>query len=72
MTGQMTSDAASEKDDLDAALTEAEMAAALDPRIQEVLGKALRAYCSDIVSAPIPDRFMVLLAQLEASERGQS
>ena len=43
----------------------------LAPRIQEAIGKALRAYTSDIVSAPIPDKFVALLAKLEASERGR-
>ena len=42
---------------------------ALDPKVQEALGKALRAYSDDIVNAPIPDKFMALLAQLEASEK---
>lgn len=41
----------------------------LDHRIQDVLGKALRAYSQDIVSEPIPDKFLALLAQLEAKER---
>ena len=44
---------------------------ALDPMIQDALGKALRAYSEDIVKAPIPDKFLLLLAQLEAKEREQ-
>jgi len=40
----------------------------LDPKIQEVLGKALRALSKDIVTEPIPDRFVALLAELEAKE----
>ena len=40
----------------------------LDPKIQDALGKALRAYCADIVAAPIPDKFLALLARLEAKE----
>lgn len=46
-----------------------EDAPTLNPAIQEAIGKALRAYCGDIVSAPIPDKFLALLAKLEASER---
>ena len=42
--------------------------AALDPKIQDVLGKALRAMSKDIVAEPIPDKFMALLAALEAKE----
>jgi hypothetical protein len=41
----------------------------LDPKIQEALGRALKAHYDDLVSAPIPDRFLVLLAELEAKER---
>ena len=40
----------------------------LDPKIQAAIGKALKAYGADIVAAPIPDRFLALLARLEASE----
>lgn len=32
-----------------------------------VIGKALKAHYDDLVEAPIPDKFMDLLAQLEAS-----
>ena len=41
----------------------------LDPKIQEALGRALKAYSADIISEPIPDRFTSLLAQLESKER---
>ena len=40
----------------------------LDPKIQAAIGKALRSYSADIVSAPIPDKFIALLARLEAME----
>jgi len=43
--------------------------AELDPKIQEALGRALKAHYEDLVNAPIPDRFRVLLAELEAKER---
>lgn len=43
--------------------------AELDPKIQEALGRALKAHYEDLVNAPIPDRFLVLLAELEAKER---
>ena len=42
---------------------------AMDLKIQEALGRALGAYTEDIVRAPIPDKFLLLLAQLEAKER---
>lgn len=41
----------------------------LDPGIQDALGRALKAHYDDLVNAPIPDRFLVLLAELEAKER---
>lgn len=44
--------------------------AELDPKIQEALGRALKAHYDDLVSAPIPDRLLVLLAELEAKEQG--
>lgn len=43
--------------------------AVLDPRIQEAIGKSLRAHYDDLTNAPVPDRFLVLLAELEAKER---
>jgi hypothetical protein len=41
----------------------------LDPRIQEAIGKSLKAHYDDLIRAPVPDRFLVLLAELEAKER---
>jgi hypothetical protein len=41
----------------------------LDPRIQEAIGKSLKAHYDDLIKAPVPDRFLVLLAELEAKER---
>jgi len=41
----------------------------LDPKVQESIGRSLRAHYDDIVNAPVPDKFLVLLAQLEATER---
>lgn len=41
----------------------------LDPRIQEAIGRSLKAHYDDLVKAPIPDRLLVLLAELEAKER---
>ncbi len=51
----------------DGADTDAEVM--LDPRVQESIGRSLKAHYDDIVNAPVPDRFLVLLAQLEATER---
>jgi hypothetical protein len=42
-----------------------------DAKIQDVLGSAFRAYADDIVKAPVPDKFLDLLSQLEARERQQ-
>ncbi|WP_245973694.1 NepR family anti-sigma factor [Bosea caraganae] len=44
----------------------------LDPKVQESIGRSLKAHYDDLVSAPIPDKFLVLLAQLEAQEQRAS
>ena len=37
--------------------------------MQESIGRSLKAHYDDLINAPIPDKFLVLLAQLEATER---
>ena len=66
MSGRRESEHPGERDEM---FDDSPEMGTLDPKIQEALGKALRAYCDDIVTAPIPDKFLVLLAQLEAKER---
>jgi hypothetical protein len=39
----------------------------LDPRIQCEIGRQLRAIYDDVISEPVPDRFLELLQQLEKS-----
>lgn len=46
-----------------------EEAVSLDVQVQEQLGKVFRAYCDELVHQPIPDKFVVLLAKLEAKQR---
>ena len=41
----------------------------LDPRIQDAIGRSLKAHFDDLISSPIPDKFLVLLAELEEKER---
>ena len=41
----------------------------LDARIQDAIGRSLKAHYDDLVSAPIPDKFLMLLAELEAKEQ---
>ncbi|CAN7668088.1 NepR family anti-sigma factor [Bosea sp. LjRoot237] len=53
----------------EAARAEIDEEVVLDPRVQESIGRSLKAHYEDLVTAPIPDRFLVLLAQLEATER---
>jgi len=43
--------------------------AVLEPHIQEQLGRVLRSFCDDLIHQPIPDKFVVLLAKLEAKQR---
>jgi hypothetical protein len=40
----------------------------IDVKAQKLLGRALQAHYDDLVSAPIPDRLLMLLVQLEAAE----
>jgi Anti-sigma factor NepR len=40
---------------------------AINPRVQREIGKHLRAHYDDLVSEPVPDRFIELLRQLEKS-----
>ena len=42
----------------------------LDPRIQDAIGRSIKAHYNDLINAPIPDKFLVLLAELEAKEQG--
>jgi hypothetical protein len=44
---------------------------ALDPIVQEAIGKALKAHFQDLMQAPLPDRLVVLLAELQAKENEQ-
>ena len=41
----------------------------LDPRAQDRIGAMLRQHFDDLVAAPVPDRLLVLLAELEAREQ---
>jgi hypothetical protein len=46
-----------------------ESPAALDPSVVNAIGKALLAHYRDLTDAPLPDRFLVMLSELEAKER---
>ncbi len=39
--------------------------------IAATIGQALQAHYDDLVAAPMPDRFLALLAELEAKERSR-
>jgi FixJ family two-component response regulator len=43
----------------------------LDQKIQDAIGRSLKAHYNDLVSAPVPDRLLALLAELEAKEEGR-
>ena len=47
----------------------ADPAGQLDAAIQNKLGAMLKQHYDDLVAAPIPDQFLVLLAELEAKEK---
>ena len=40
----------------------------LDTKIQERLGRQLKALYDDVVKQPVPDRLLILMAQLESAE----
>ena len=44
----------------------------LAPSVQAMIGRQLKAHYDDLVTAPIADTIMLLLAQLEAKESGGS
>ncbi len=41
----------------------------INAKVQDAIGRALKAHYDDLVGAPVPDRFLVLLAELEAKEK---
>lgn len=44
---------------------------ALDPKVLETIGRALRAHYDELVEAPLPDKFVELLQRLEVEERSE-
>ncbi len=38
-------------------------------KVQETIGRSLKAHYNDLVHAPIPDKFLELLARLELKEQ---
>ena len=43
--------------------------APLDAKVLDAIGRALKAHYDDLVHAPLPDRFLDLLADLDWEER---
>ena len=43
----------------------------LNPATQDLIGRHLKAHYDALISAPMPDKFLMLLAMLEAKETGQ-
>jgi Anti-sigma factor NepR len=41
----------------------------LDAKVLDALGRALSAHYDDVVRAPLPDRFLDLLEELDKKER---
>ena len=42
--------------------------AAPDPKAVEAIGRALKAHYADLVHAPLPERFVELLARFEVAD----
>lgn len=49
--------------------TEAPDVAPPDPKAVEAIGRALEAHYADLVQAPLPKKFVELLAELDAGDR---
>ena len=43
--------------------------AALDQKVLDTIGRALKAHYDDLVHAPLPQKFLALLSQLEEQEQ---
>ncbi|MBP0579895.1 hypothetical protein J8I29_11300 [Labrys sp. LIt4] len=41
----------------------------LDPQIRDYVARSLQAHYESIIRAPVPDRFLTLLAELEEQEK---
>jgi hypothetical protein len=41
-----------------------------DPKAAEAIGRALEAHYADLIKAPLPDKFLELLARLEDGDLG--
>jgi hypothetical protein len=41
-------------------------------KLQETIGRSLKAHYNDLIHAPIPDKFIELLARLELKEQHSS
>jgi len=49
--------------------TKAPNVAAPDPKAVEAIGRALKAHYTDLVHAPLPERFVELLARFEDADQ---
>jgi Anti-sigma factor NepR len=43
----------------------------LGQKVQDAIGRSLKAHYDDLVNAPVPDRLLALLDELEAKEAGR-
>jgi Anti-sigma factor NepR len=43
----------------------------LGQKVQDAIGRSLKAHYDDLVNAPVPDRLLALLDELEAKEGGR-
>ena len=55
-------------DRIDRALPDDELGDQVSPLVVDAVGQALQAHFSAIADLPLPDRLLVLLAELEANE----
>jgi hypothetical protein len=60
------------EDDQDKRRPERLSKAGANAKIQDLIGRSLKAHYDDLIHAPIPDKFIELLAKLELKERRSS
>jgi DNA mismatch repair protein MutH len=66
MSGALSGPGAGSRPDED---DEDELGAEVSPLVVDAIGRALQRHFQAIADMPLPDRMLVLLAELEASER---
>jgi hypothetical protein len=68
MVGQQNSSGNAQAGDETSKTNRTKNTPALDQKVQDAIGQSLKAHYDDLVKAPVPDKLLALLAELEARE----